>query len=559
MSAAQSAIVNIEGIGGQLNYVYGFFKSTDESETATTTVGLNGTGHIYQPWFVKANASLNLIYSEARASTRPASSGESVTGSLGFSVFPFSRFPFSLDYKVTDSRNTVSGAQSSLSSTRSEQLMLRQNYHLKNGDRVSMWFNDNKYISPGLAESFSESYGARYGARLVKQVLNVATSVSRSGREGEGVGSEVRQSTADYRFVPSDDASVNAMGSRRLTTSSVDLAGPSESLSTQLSSSFSWSPKHLGLSASGGVVFGEMAAGSANQESLQRTFSSSATLSSKVNSNLTANLSTVFSAQSSAENTQSTSLTQGVSLGYLGDPVLIGMAVYSWGGSAGLSSGEVSERSEGVVVTDSVNIVSSNYSLQHRFRRRFAVGVRSQLSMSAGQGYNSTIKDKEQQQAIGNNAALNWSYTGGKGQGSANMTLSDNRDLSRDEVNQFMNTQLSLNYKISRLSSVSGSLAHQLTSQTVAGASGGTPQSLGGTMSYSHSRALGVYNLSFISALVVSSVGESEAELADVKSAELNTNFNYSIGLLTAFIRWNGRQLGGQESWIMSFGATRTF
>lgn len=544
---------------GQVSYSYNYVENTGvQSESTNMLVGANAVGYVWRPWFATTSLALNVGLSNTE--TTSSSSDSTVgAGNFSLSVFPRSRFPFSLSYSRTDSRSQQYQDVSSVSGETSNivtRLTLRQSYRPR---AYSQLYNAFYIATDYDAESYGSkniSYGLDYSLRVSQQTFEaVGTHLETRVRGAAGKPVSDVLSLA-YVYTPSAELGVNSLFSYV----DIDPGGTSTSTDSQAFGAFHWRPEHRAVSVSGGVRLSETKTEGATS-TVSRNLNTTLGLGYRVTRalNLSANASV---GTSESTNVQTLSTTQSLNLTYSGGHTQFAGYTYGWNWNGSASNSTT--RTETSVETTSDDQQSVGTGIGHNLGKSWATGRASSLSMHLGQSFSGAKSSSKDviSKTINHSAGTSWNTRGQRGSVFLSGQLSDSRSYGEaDSVFDNLGINLSTEYAINRLSNMSGNMNFSASQSENEDASGvkvtqGT-RLLSGSLSYRHGRPFGVYNLSFSSSLTGSKQIDSPRPSAVLR---WTGDFRYSLGLLSTSLGFRASESpGGNLSKSMNFQATRSF
>ena len=575
---AHGAFLVPTSLSGSISYGYGYSKTIGgaASESQSITANINGSGFVWQPWFIQGGASLSdgFIRSDSTAS-RDSATNQAYGGSLTLNVFPISRFPFSLTVNHNNTRLDSSQSFGGISAyeTTSTQVFARQSYYPQSG------YDTNASWAYSRVESFSST--------STSNVFNADTRKAyvRSSWVTTANYSTVEDSTSDrkpenwninfnHNYTPGNQSSIASL----LSTSGTRLTGGginSNSRSAQASSIFSWRPEYRPYSFSGGA---RISTNDTKQHSDDAgdmsSRSDSASLSLGVNYRLSRKMNLLISGSGTGsmdetDNSEITTTTASAnaSTSYASDVYnLIGFQ-YGWnaGGGAGVNytNSEVNDETESQAVTEST--ATGGLSLGHRLSRGWAVGRATGLNLSLSQSISgSGSDDGSLSWGTGVGSSFSGSSRGISGTSFAGVSgsYSYNENIPEEGENvevesMFVNGDLSRNQTINRLSALTANLSAQWRRQKSI-ESDTTSQNANANLNYRHQRFLGIYAMdydSIASYSIIFNPGEDQTE-----SMYWRNTWRYNVGLLdlSLFIDF-AREGSSPTRGSLRFRATRSF
>ena len=551
---------------GSVGYNYGYFTAgSSESETASLTGSINAGGYIWQPWFATTSAALTLGVSNTETTTS-SSDSTSVSGSFALGVFPRSRFPFSLNYSRSDSRNdyfsnaTQAADDSQHTITR---LTLRQTYEGRAsrrsiGSRSSLWYSATDFDSRGV-QSDSETFGARYQIRLVPHNFTLSASRSTSESSDSLLKPLTDVASVNHTYTPNTDLGVTNLAT---SVNTEDGLGDNKSTISQISSNFFWRPEHRAVNVNGGVRVSTSKTvsqgASTEQKSLNTNLGLSYRLTRRINMGASMSLGT-----SDIGSSQSLSTTQAARLNYGSSQTQVAGFTYNW--QWGVNASNSNSRTDNGVTETSTSVQTTGMQLGHSANRRWVPGKGSSVGLNLSQSGSASknTDNDELSRGVNHSAGLSWNRRGRSGALYGSLQISDSRSFGQQESEfQHANASVSQDVTINRLSSFAGSVGYTESRQkTVSDVPGVSSSSVNryaqANFSYRHDRPFGLYNMNFTSRLTASRAIDS---VNQETPWDWDNRFRYSLGLLDTSL--SIRIIGNGERQLsksLYFQASRSF
>lgn len=553
-------------LSGSVNYNYAYTSAGDSEYEATNLSGtLNAAGYVWQPWFVTTSAAINLGLS--RTETTTSSSGSTVSsGSIGLTVFPRSRFPFSLNYSLSDSRSdsfqNLANASGDSHYTASR-LTLRQHYEGRAsrrsiGSRTNLWYSTTDFDSNRVS-SESELMGVKYQIRLVPHNFTVSANRSTSSASDSSLEPLTDVFSLAHNYTPGTDIGVSNLATAIKID---DGTGASESTVSQVSTNFFWRPEYRSINVNGGVRISESESVSEGDVREQKSLNTNLGLSYRLSRRLSMGASiSLGSSDTGVSQTLSTSETAQMSYNSR-QSQLAGFA-YSWQGGVNVGNSDV--RTDNGVVETSTSTQTSGLSLGHGVTRRWAPGKGSSLGLNVSQSGNlgASSDNDDLSKGINHSLGLSWSSRGSSGSTYGNFRVTDSKAYGQQETEfQNFNASISQDLGINRLSNLAGTISYTASQQKIVSeVEGDSESSLSrsarANVSYRHDRPFGIYNMNFSSRLAGSKLIDSHTPLTHW---DWDSRFRFRLGLLNTSLglRIIGNT-GGSPSKSLRFQATRSF
>lgn len=552
-------------LSGSVGYSYNYLSAGDaEAETTTLTGTLNAMGYIWQPWFASTSAALNIGVSNTETTTSSSDSNYT-SGSIGFSVFPRSRFPFSLNYSLSDSRAERYqniGQASGGSHHKISRLTIRQLYEGRAtkrsiGSRTNLWYSTTHYDSD-TTDSDSEAMGVEYKIRLVPH--NFSISANRSTSKSSDSPLEPLSDVVDltHTYIPDPDLGVTNIVTYVKTEDGI---GSNESALSQLSSNFYWRPEHRAINIQGGVRISETESQTAVEESKTKSMNTSLGASYRLTRRLS--LGAGLGVGSSDSGTaQTLTTTQSGRLTYTSSQIQLAEYHYNWQG--GINASNSSVRVDTGTTETSTDIQIYGSQLSHSLSRTWVPGKGSSIGMNLGQSGSVTSSSEDDiiNKGINHSAGLSWNRRGRSGSIYGNLRVSDSRVVGRqDSEFQNLDASLSQDWIINRLSNIQGTLSYtesrqKTQSETADSFTSDRNRRTSVNIFYRHDRPMGIYNSNFTSRLL----GNREIDRVGLTTWDWDNRFQYRLGLLDTSLSFRIiDNSGGEPTKSLYFQATRSF
>lgn len=550
-------------LGGSLSYGYGYSKiAIGESEQTTLTLNINGGGFFWQPWFLTMGAGVGLGLSESDSNASFGATSKTISGSMDFTLFPESRFPSSVGFSVTDSRQEVQ--QSVVIPGQHYQVFrfyVRQSYNALNGANINAWFYQNSVaISNQSDDSLDRSLGFQVQKRQSHHDFDFNGSFLYTNPALSEIETLNTNLTFTHIYSPSTELGVSSLVSYTNVQTSGAGYQDFDFSYEQMSSAFYWRPEHRPYQVGGAVLF-------SSSGSSSRRINTNANANYRFTRNINAGAG-IGVGVSDSDGRQTVDSSQSLSVNAFSDQYVFLGFDYGWSASMGLSN--VISRTDGNVTTSTEestrNTRSMNLSVNHRVSRGISLGRNSTVSVSAGQGVGASKSSNsdEVSSSISNSASAGWNHYGFGGNTSANASISDSRTLGKNDSEfQVFSAQLSRAQEITRLSNLSGNVNYQSSRSAQSDAAGVedvvTGQSASASLNYTHARFLGVHSLLYSSQLSFPSLIQADNAVSQA-GREWNNTLSYRVGLLSLGMTARVAEIGDNErAFTMTFTAIRSF
>ncbi len=552
--------------GGALGVSYQLRDFEDQPRTRQTTeqLTLDAASYIWQPWFLQIAGGLGLYLSQERRDAIDGSAARSVdsrgaTGRFELLLFPVSRFPFSLNFDVNDSRSSGDLTSADYRSTR---LGLRQSYRTLGGSSSYTASFDHSVLK---SDSFGRDRvdvltGAAYYS-WPRHQLQFNVNLSENERSDDDLGARFGRLSVLHNYRPAPPLSVDSMASinrdeRRFGSGA---SGQSVFNLRQITSFLNWrgeADSPLTVVASARLTDSDSESGGSDSTSRSASLNTSANY--RFNQNLNTFASLGASVFDSGGDTRTVS-TQSVGAQYRIDPRRWGRVSYSAQGSV-----TASNQTGGNEGTQQVGSVSAG----HQLATTLGSGATA-WNFSLGQTA-TAVKDSfaGESRSISHTAAASWRYSGAEGLTAfAGVSVGDSRTYGNNPGEfQLLNVQLSGQWRPGQYSAFNANLTWQATRQTVANEPERREQrNLSGTASYQHVRVFGVPRLRYTAQFtaydneVDSRLEGDPNALRDQASWSLEQRLEHQIGRLESRLILRLAEIDGKKNASVFVGVTRRF
>lgn len=568
--------------GGDIGYEVRVTRYEEQAGTLEqlALANLRARSYIWQPWFVQLRGGLGLVLSRQQIDADPAAGTESislqpvgVTGSLGFTLFPVSRFPFDAGVEVTDSRNSGQITSTDYMNTR---YGVRQSYSsLGGGTYMSARYERSILESDAFGTDTLNNLEANLSQSTGSHSLQLNAGYISNLREQTGEASTIETVSLSDTYRPNPLLYVETLGYiNRVAYELVDntaLAGLG-SRTAQITSFATWRPAlQSPLYVTGSLRWLDLENQSEGAGSGSGTRTLNATLGAQYQYRAYTRLFTNLSAfDNRSESTHTLGTAQSVGASYTPAPIPLGRLDYAWSASGSVSNATLSGEGSRQAVAG---------ALGQTFTRNFAVSPQAAASANFAQTL-ASVYDTESDQLTTLNNSLGLSSSRAAGASTtdfASFTLSDSRTFGATE-NQFQlaNLQITRQALLDRVSSWSGNVTIQASRQsTQAIRVPGAPslsvdlqsQSVAYSvnLAYQHQRAFNVPNLYFYALATANSQQLQSRREGDIDAPpefidnSLELRFDYLIGRLLARLSARTAQFGGVRQNQLLFRVTRFF
>jgi len=563
--------------GGELGYSRRKQRPEDGAKVTTNIyeLSLQAASYILQPWIAQINGriSLALVGSETEADDGGKRSTDStaISGSLGASIFPLSRFPLLLTFSVADSRSE----STFLTNTRrSYRFSAVQQYRPVRGRWSASGSYDWDRVDTENGETDTiHRLGGNYRWSDDKQQVNLQGTFSQNER-ADSFSSQSFVATGNHSIRPRTDFSVNSTATLLYDKRGAVDAASSELRSFQVFSAANWVPLESPWSATASGRYSHTDSGSGSTGSDSVALNTSARYRFSRNLNSSVGLSAASTRSGGSQRTVS---VQTASLSYSGDPLKLGKFSYNWGTGGGISN-TISDQNSG-------RSFSTNAS--HSLNRVWLPSPPTSIGATASQtvSYNrSTGFDNLSTTSVSNSASLTLrANPSNSSTGTFGLTYSDTRSLGDRQAHfRMLDAQLSGYWDVTRRSQLSGNLSYQkswrdetlepLPQEEDPFATGEDRRdqdtSLNGTLTYYHDRPFSVHGLRYsLRYLASTSNSQNDREFGVIGAApadeqttqQLEQNLDYRVGRLNTRLQFTVAEVDGRKNAVLYFRVSRSF
>lgn len=538
-------------------------ENSGTSRQAGLQTDIAGVTYLWQPWFVQLRFGAGFFASHDLSDSGSlgtgeavASKGTAVTGDVGISVFPASRFPFEARASVSDSRTS---GESLGSEQRTHRISLSQAYRPVNG-------NDNYQINVDASHVFAEdgrdSLVVIDGSALLQRGAHRYELSANHADNHRGDGSDsslLTTLTARHGYHAGRGLDIDSLASWNRNRMRSALIGGDE-LDTelrQLSTLATWRPRNGDLPFA--VPTSTQIVGSARWVEQQVGGNDNAITANSFSATLgaSAELGTDWRIAGSGSYNQFDiggdsatlrSVSLGASLGYSPRALAFGGG-WRWAPTANVGGAITRGNSDN---DRNVATLQAGHSLMRDWLFDNQDALSLTVTQNAGVQAESSVEGRSTSRALAHGIGLTWQQASdGRRQHFASLSASDSRGYGDESTHfQLVNLQWSQRTQLTRLSSWSGNLTLQFTrsrsdadplSNPGAPAQDGSWQRFAtATLSYEQQRFWGVPRLRFtaLGGLSTQQIdrrrdGDINAPL-DRVSRSLEARLDYAIGRLEA-------------------------
>lgn len=561
--------------GGSLSEELRWLTADDQPDRFQNvqTATLQGKSYLWQPWFAQVAANLGLVTGTEHISgngteeTRDRTT--TVTGGGILSLLPASRFPFTAQYEVTDSR--ASGLLTTSDYT-SKRLSLRQDYRNPLGDITSSASYDRSTLtSRDFGDDVVDVFSASLSKAFARQSVELQGSHTRNTRERDDAHSRFNHASLRHNYRSDGGLTVDNLlsySNNELHTGSGGNAFDNNFRFLQATSFATWRPAEIeALDVTGGLRFFQAQNENDDGSAESRSMNGNVGATWRFSPNLS-----VFGALGAnrvqSEELSTTLTSQSVGANYTSDVLTFGNYSYDWNASGSVTNqtgGDEPARRGGIA------------NLGHNLSRNWALSPVSAVSASVGQAVSSS-----QDSVAGNNTTLTHSgniswrtFPSENSTAYASLNAADARTRGESPSTfQLVNLQLNGQIQLSRNSSANASFTWQHTRQDTTAligpfgeplTSSGRSSNAYGTVGYIHAKAFGVTGLRYSALLTVNDLqfdtrlqGNVDAP-QELATHSFEQRLDYRIGRLDLRLLSRIAEIDGKKNALLFFRIGRDF
>lgn len=237
--------------GGDLGYEMRMTRNEGQPATLEQIVlaNIRGRSYVWQPWFAQVRGGLGLVLSREHIANDGTNNvglvdqkPVTVTGNLGLTVFPVSRFPFDASFERTDSRTSGAIASSDYTSTL---MSLRQSYSSLDGNtHLSARFERSILESESFGRDTLNNIEANLAQAVGNHNLEFETGYSQNVHEQTDERSTIERASLRDTYRPSNLLTVESLAYVNSTDfdSGSGTTPSSNSRTSQVTSFATWRP-----------------------------------------------------------------------------------------------------------------------------------------------------------------------------------------------------------------------------------------------------------------------------------------------------------------------------
>ncbi|WP_172642448.1 hypothetical protein [Azoarcus sp. KH32C] len=541
--------------------------------------------YIWAPYIAVVSGDFGLITTRSSAASGDNSAasnnltGTSINGSGSLNLFPQSRFPFTANLSLADSRSMGSFTDTNVQYRR---LGLLQTYRPLSGAWNANGGYDRSEVTGNFGGDTVDRLHGNFSTRIDNQNFNASASASRSESENTSYNDFFVSGSHNYQF--DEEWSIGTTGSytgQNFSTRSADGTAPDTNVkatSAQLFSVANWNPLDSKWRGSGTLRYFQTSSTASAGNALQSSIlGGTAGLSYQASRNLS--LFGSFGFNGDDKGNSSTFESAGGT--YSGDPLSFGEYAYTWSSSVSGSNSSASNTSSARSVTG-----SASHSLMRSWLQENQGTLSASISQSVSASQSTGIGSNTSH-SIGHSASLSYSANPTETlNGYLSASLSDTRTFGEtNSAFQMLNVQVSGQWRISAYSALTSNLTWQTSRQqsdsntpVVITDEFGRPllvnqstqnqnTSLSGSLSYSHSRFLGFrglrYGLDFRANTAHDEsrrFGNPDAPREPERaSLDLDQRLGYRIGRLDTQLQFRVAEIQGNRNQLLYLRLSRDF
>lgn len=533
------------------------YTTTDGSPAISTldnmqTINLRASSYLWQPWIATVDGGIGLLHSSQSSGGASSSSSTSngVTGNVGLSLFPRSRFPFRASYDVSDSRTSTSLASAS-GDYSSKRLSLQQAYNTVSGETNLMASFDQSTLNSAsfgddVVSSVKGNYSARFGTT---QTAGLSVFHTESSQQAGNSGLHLNGFTAQHSYRSDSRLTVDTSANFTNTawnTVSQGVANSNTSRYLQASTFANWQPdEDRPLYINGG--FRLYTADSTYSGTDSKTQSLGGNLMANYNPtrNIALSISGTATRVTSGDQSSLTT-TQSGNAAYNADVIKFGKDIsYNWNVSGNLTNQTSSDG-----MNDQRVAAAGSHSLLYPY----SISPGSVMNFSANQSL-STSYDRiyGTSEILTHNGVVSWSASQAESlSGSANASVGDTHTFGYNEADyQFANLNLNGRKQFSLNSSLGANAGLNWNRE---GVTGRVTTGINGSISYLHSRAFNVRGLRYSLTASANTTSYDERVLGNVNAQRsqsgysLDQHLNYRIGKMDTSLSAIVSRFDGKEN-----------
>lgn len=546
------AAVTLTDVSGSVGYTFRSITGSTASDARSNQLraSINGQGYLWEPWFANISAGLRATQDSTRFTAADTSTRTTILGAdLDLSVLSQSRTPFSLSYRLSDTRVDSVSLPNPVTALggyefQAERVSLRQSYFTEQGDRLQFSFDHGTWESDQREDYKDQLFGLEYNMRRSRHTLSARASYQETGLSSFEDETKIRLLNFDHFYHPSRALRFDTMASyydadgRSAEPSANSSVHRDSSMRyVQVSNFAFWRPVDRPISASAGIRIYDLEAESPGGKLDQASISASAGIFYQFTRNLRFDASAeVTDSDATGFNTSS---RQRLGALYQSDlrEVLSGFTYY-WHAEASAQNQD----------TGNDDLFTGMVRVGHDLQRMWLTDGRGTFRLSLSQNVSGVEQSGERDgsmQRLDHTGSVSWDLHGESGSTMVHLTLSDSRGFGdQDDSQQFANLQFMRTQNLTLYSMLSGNLTVQMVQRDFNGLRDNDTVTATGQVTYRHMSLFDIAQLRFNSDLRVARAATDEG----VDRAEWENRLDYVIGLVDASLSWRYISFAGEQN-----------
>ncbi|MDX9740340.1 MAG: hypothetical protein RBT81_04050 [Gammaproteobacteria bacterium] len=546
------AAVTLTDVSGSVGYTFRSITGSTASDARSNQLraAINAQGYLWEPWFANISGGLRATQDSTRFTAADTSTRTTILGAdLDLSVLAQSRTPFSLSYRLSDTRVDSISLPNPLTALggyefQAQRVSLRQSYFTELGDRLQFSFDHGTWESDQREDYKDQLLGVEYNMRRSHHTLSARASYQETGLSSFEDDTEIRLLNLEHFYHPSRALRFDTMASyydadgRSAEPSANSSVHRDSSMRYLQVSNFAfWRPVDRRLSASAGVRIYDLEAESPSGELDQASISASAGVFYQYTRNLRFDASAeVTDSDATGFNTSS---RQRLGALYQSDlREVFSNFSYYWHAEASVQNQD----------TGSDDLFTGTARIGHDLQRMWLTDGRGTFRLSLSQNVSGVEQSGERDasmQRLDHTGSVSWDLHGESGSTMVHLTLSDSRGLGdQDDSQQFANLQFMRTQNLTLYSLLSGNLTVQMVQRDFNGLRDNDTVTATGQVTYRHMSLFDIAQLRFNSDLRVARAATDEG----VDRAEWENRLDYVIGLVDASLSWRYISFAGEQN-----------
>lgn len=545
------AAVTLTDVSGSVGYTFRSIIGSTASDARSNQLraAVNAQGYLWEPWFATISGGLRATQDSTRFIDAGTSTRTTILGAdLDLNVLSQSRTPFSLSYRVSDTRVDSVSLPNPLTALggyefQVQRVSLRQSYFTELGDRLQFSFDHGTWDSDQREDYRDQLFGLEYNMRRSKHTLSARASYQETGLSSFEDKTEIRLLNVEHFYHPSRALRFDTMASyydadgRSAGPANGAVPRDSSMRYLQVSNFAFWRPVDRPISASAGIRLYDLQTESPTGQLDQASISATAGIFYQYTRNLRFDASLeVTDSDATGFNTSS---RQRLGALYQSDlrEILSGFSYY-WHAEASAQNQD----------TGNDDLLTGMVRLGHDVQRMWLTDGRGTFRFSLSQNVSGVEQSGERDtsmQRLDHSASVAWDLHGESASTMVHLTLSDSRGLGdQDDSQQFANLQFMRTQNLTLYSMLSGNLTIQMVQRDFNGLRDNDTVTATGQVTYRHMSLFDIAQLRFNSDLRVARAATDEG----VDRAEWENRLDYVIGLVDASLSWRYISFAGEQN-----------